>query len=302
MLKKLVLKDVQSHKKSVLNFSHGVNVIIGPSGAGKTAIVRALNWLVFNKAPSNITSHWSNSSSVYAIFDNHKVKRIRNKRTNIYKLDSHTFTSFGKSVPNDVVNAINMNEINFQYHTDPYFLLNYSPPEVARYLNKVINLSIIDNTIKNANSEKLKLQRSIDTKNEQVNKIKVELENYVWIDEAEAILQILETKQRTLDHEQITITSSETIIDDINDILRALKKVSKYSSLKYEVDKMVETDKILNEIRTDIDKIEYLIESILELQNDINVVNIAIKKDTKFLKDNFPDVCPLCEQEIRHEH
>ena len=49
MLKKLEITNFQSHPKSSLEFVPGINVIFGTSRNGKTAIRRALEWVVTNR-------------------------------------------------------------------------------------------------------------------------------------------------------------------------------------------------------------------------------------------------------------
>ena len=39
--------NFQSHANTKLNFDEGVNVIIGPSDSGKTAVIRAMKWIFF---------------------------------------------------------------------------------------------------------------------------------------------------------------------------------------------------------------------------------------------------------------
>jgi len=49
MIKYLQIQNFQSHKDSLLEFDPGVNVIVGSSDSGKTAVIRALRWLVWNR-------------------------------------------------------------------------------------------------------------------------------------------------------------------------------------------------------------------------------------------------------------
>ena len=60
MISGLLLKNFQSHKKTILHFHPGVNAIIGKSNSGKTAILRALYWIIYNR-PSGISfvSFWN---------------------------------------------------------------------------------------------------------------------------------------------------------------------------------------------------------------------------------------------------
>ena len=48
-IKNLRIINFQSHKNTTMNFSNGLNVIVGESDVGKTAIIRALKWVLFNE-------------------------------------------------------------------------------------------------------------------------------------------------------------------------------------------------------------------------------------------------------------
>ena len=57
MIKSIHLRNFQRHKKLDIDLSEGVNVIVGPSDIGKTAILRALYWLRFNRPLSTEVLH-----------------------------------------------------------------------------------------------------------------------------------------------------------------------------------------------------------------------------------------------------
>jgi len=46
MINSLTIQNFQSHKNTTLEFDNGINIIIGQSDSGKTAIIRALNWVI----------------------------------------------------------------------------------------------------------------------------------------------------------------------------------------------------------------------------------------------------------------
>ena len=48
-LKQITLKNFQSHKDSTIQLDRGLNAIIGPSDSGKSAIIRAIKWVLYNE-------------------------------------------------------------------------------------------------------------------------------------------------------------------------------------------------------------------------------------------------------------
>jgi len=49
MIKGMVLENYESHKRSEVVFDPGFNVIVGPSDSGKSALLRALYWVLEGK-------------------------------------------------------------------------------------------------------------------------------------------------------------------------------------------------------------------------------------------------------------
>ncbi|MDO5041249.1 MAG: AAA family ATPase [Peptoniphilus sp.] len=48
-ISKLEIENFQSHKYTLLDFDKGLNVIVGNSDSGKTAIIRAIKWALYNE-------------------------------------------------------------------------------------------------------------------------------------------------------------------------------------------------------------------------------------------------------------
>ena len=47
-IKRVIIEDFQSHRYTELELAPGFNVIVGPSDQGKTAILRAIRWVIYN--------------------------------------------------------------------------------------------------------------------------------------------------------------------------------------------------------------------------------------------------------------
>ncbi|MCG4585937.1 AAA family ATPase, partial [Anaerosalibacter bizertensis] len=83
-IKKVVLENFQSHKYTELEFDEHLNVIVGPSDQGKSAIIRGIKWALFNEPSGNFfIREGANDCSVTVIFnDNTKIKRYKSKSKN----------------------------------------------------------------------------------------------------------------------------------------------------------------------------------------------------------------------------
>jgi exonuclease SbcC len=201
MINKLSIRNFQSHKNSELELDPGVNVIVGESDSGKTAILRALNWLVFGKpSGTSMIRHNVKSSCVVSVeLDERLLSKERGDGKNLYRLDDEVYKGFGQSLPEPVTTLLNMNEINFMRQMDPPFLFSKTAGEVAQYLNRLINLDVIDTSLSNIKSFVFRNTASAGVAEQNISRIAEELKQYVWIDEAEKDLAKLEKKELKID-------------------------------------------------------------------------------------------------------
>lgn len=153
MLEILHLINVQRHTNLVFEFSGNLNTITGASDAGKSSVMRALRWLLFNKpANLNIWKRNTKKTEVICVIDGHKVSRARTKTKNTYALDGVEKKGFGKGVPEEIASLIDMEEtLHYQRQIDPYFLVSLSSgSERAKAIEKYTDLSLISRSIANA--------------------------------------------------------------------------------------------------------------------------------------------------------
>ena len=152
MLKKLVVENYQSHEHSELEFHPGVNVIVGESTSGKTALFRAINWVVNNRPlGGRIKSNFAEknaATSVQLMVGDSTVILEKKKLEAFYTLStpegSDKFKGFGADVPDVVRKAINLGGVNVQEQLDQHFLICASPGEVARVVNQVTKVEQVD--------------------------------------------------------------------------------------------------------------------------------------------------------------
>ena len=150
----LKLENFQAHENLELKFSSSITTLVGPTDAGKSAVLRALRWTCLNDFAGDDFIHWdAKEANVTLLVDCEDETRtiVRHKgRHNIYTLDKEEYKAFGVSVPPDIAQVLNLSPINFQSQHDSPFWFNESAPEVSRRLNAVVDLSVIDTALSNA--------------------------------------------------------------------------------------------------------------------------------------------------------
>lgn len=159
MLKKVILENFQAHEHSEIEFSEGINVICGASDQGKSSVIRAIRWVLENR-PSGFAFKREGSKGatrVTLIFDSGKIIKTRSETENSYKvyaLDKPPveFKALRTDVPEEVKAVAQFGPYNVQYQFGTSFLLDDSPGDVAKKLNSLSGVSIIDDILKETNS------------------------------------------------------------------------------------------------------------------------------------------------------
>ncbi len=199
MIKSLQISNFQSHKSSLLEFDNGVNVIIGQSDSGKSAILRALLWLVTNRpSGESFRSNWGRDTEVEMKMDGGIVSRTRGKGKNQYILNGQTLASIGTDVPVEVMKMLDLKDVNVQHQLDAPFLLSETAGEVARQLNQIANLEVIDTATTNIARTIRQYTNEEAIQETELDRIVNELRQYEDVPEQEKLLGWIVTDDVTV--------------------------------------------------------------------------------------------------------
>ena len=127
MLNKIVIKNILSHKKTVIKLVDGVNVITGITDSGKSAIFAAIYWVLYNRPSADgIRSNWDHDiASVKLYFSDGKIERRKSKTQNVYIINNGEPLLAGRTVPEPVQEFLNCSNINFQTQFESPFMLGW---------------------------------------------------------------------------------------------------------------------------------------------------------------------------------
>lgn len=300
MIKNLTINQFQSHKDSEFEFCPGVNVIVGSSDRGKTSVLRALKWLIFNRAPGDFVSHWiekGQSALVQAELDDGTiVGRELDGRTNSYHLTGYeeAFTAFGKQIPEAVERALNMSELNFQSQHDPPFLLSASSGEVARTLNQVANLSKIDTSLKWIGKQKRKTWSDLEHAKEEMRASKEALGALPDLGPVEVKMKRL----RAIAERQKEINNSievlESIIESCQELQARKERLVDPSEAKSKMEEVDQSIVSRQELEGQVRNLRSWIREHKKLEEQ----KAQSEQDRQELHDEYKELmkgaCPLC--------
>lgn len=308
MIKELHIKNFQSHHDTKLEFSPGVNVIVGRSESGKTAILRALRLLCMNK-PNGVGYYSNNtkekSTIITAVFDKFKVsiekiisntKNGKKLKSAIYQIGNEKFESFGVNVPDIVLNSINMSDINWQFQHDRSFLIQETPGEIGKRINEIIDIDKIDKWLHSLNSDIRKNNNEFSFLEKEHKKILQDVKKFDKVGRLKNYLKRIEVNENK-------IVELSELIETKMEYDNLLLKTEHFESAKKRIKSLhQELIGIINQIKSNNEKISIAEEflSICE-QKQFYVYKLAESK--KQLEDinSKLEKCPTCGQLIRKD-
>lgn len=234
MLQRIEIRNFQSHKATNIDLSDKVNVIQGNSDCGKSAIMRALYWLIFNPAGDYFISDWARPPGGKTIkapcevtinIDGHVITRRRDKDFNGYILDDQVFEATRNSVPPQVAAVLGLGEVNVQRQLDSPFLLSMSAGDVSRYINSLVDLSRIDTWMTSVKSKSQSLSKDVERYTDAVAARQAEVDSYDWLPGLESLsatLVDIENRSKKLGSEMDVANDSMSRYEELRSALASL--------------------------------------------------------------------------------
>jgi DNA repair protein SbcC/Rad50 len=293
MIVSLQLFNFQSHKKTQINLSPGVNVIVGLTDAGKTGIIRGLRWLAYNRpSGTEFRSHWGGETRVIGTFDNCTIERSRDKK-NTYTIDGTELEAVKLDVPTEVAKALRFDEICFGFQFDTPFLLGATAGDVAQHFNRLAHLDIIDNANSNVQSWYRQIEQDIRSDECRLQELVAALSAFSDLDELEIKIVQLENleRQRTakLNEQECLrnlldkLTTTNTRLSVNNELLRCevtVNTVSTHINSREDLRVRLNTlSKLINQLNTLDDELQQY-ETIVSVENQLTILEKLIMQRT----------------------
>ena len=207
MITKIKLHNFQCHRNLELDLGRST-VLQGGSNHGKTAVLRAFYWVLFNEAPHDFVSYWAQKklkkgfafkddayTSVVVEVDGHVIERKRSNDFNGYIVDGTTYEALRTDVPEAVTKIFNLADASVQKQFDVPFLLAETPGEASRYLNALAGLECVDEILSIAKRKVAETTDQVNEAAEAVESLGKSVKSYGWVKEAEDLYEKARSEQ-----------------------------------------------------------------------------------------------------------
>ena len=301
MIQSLECRNFQAHKHTSVEFSPGINAIIGSSDSGKSSIIRALLW-AYNNRPlgDEYVSYWNRTkkdtvkdeTSITIAFDNGAMTRIKTPIRNGYTINDVELGAIGTDVPMEVSALFNITDLNIFNQDDRPFLISESAGEVAKYLNRLVKLDKIDYCLSEIESRKRSKAKDIEQTEAALAKATETVERLSWVPKGKALLERIEALTKGIESEQAKMTRLGELIEKCK---QAKTEQDGQEEKSRRIRKALRVAEEIDILREDMkrSKATALGTLIQAIKRQGGLHDKAVEELDQAIID-MPDVCPTC--------
>ncbi len=337
MIQKIQIKNYQTHSKFQLNLDPHITTIVGPSDVGKSAVIRALRWVCLNRPLGNhFIKDGTESCAVRVLVGDKEVVRKKGKH-NTYTLEGIKYKAFGNSVPSPVENVLNIGDINFQGQHDSSFWFALSAGDVARQLNKIIDLDIIDKSMGFIASELRRNKTLVEVTENKTKQTKDKLDTLDFVEELTDDFDGICALEEKLDLITKEISGLKSVVDKTKQLeedkesseelvknfwtieelaIISVETSNKYSKLSNTTEELKELEEVVSSKSPDIEQLEKACVAALDTEEIVEDLRKTVspiahhmnqihmhKAKAKELSDKLltitKGICPICGNELK---
>lgn len=247
------LENFQSHLDSYIEFDKGLNVLVGQSDSGKTAVLRGIRWALYNQPRGTDFIRVSGDFvRVTVTFDNGtEISRERTSSKNRYTVrqpekEDLILEGFGIHVPIEVLEAHGMGHmridtdhelsIHLSQQLDGPFLLEQTSSVRAKTLGRISGAHFLDMAIRETTKDVSQLNQRMKREQEAVDSLKEELEPYASVPEMKEQLNLTEENIKTITQ----LVERKKTLEQIRDKKLELKNEEEFATKRRQLVKNVD--------------------------------------------------------------
>jgi len=305
MLTHLSLRNFQCHDKLDIPLSQ-ITTIVGGSDAGKSAIIRSLNFVCFNNLRgTSFITHGKDKCAVALEIDGQEIVRKRTKSSNSYSTETNEYSAVSSEVPPEIAQLLNIDAINVANQHDPLFWFSLTSGQLAKELNAIADIAWVDRVLQVSVSDLRKINAEVEVTNNRIAELEAEAKQTEWVTQADEELQKLEALETKIDRiaeanrkltelidrlesNQSKIRQLQAIIDDFTPVQKS------YTAAESQRQKYTRIHSLLSSL-PDIEPLQAAVDDFAPVQNAYTTADSHGQKYERIhsLLSSLPDIEPL---------
>jgi hypothetical protein len=272
-IKSITLKNFQSYKNQTIDFKPGLNLLLGTSDSGKSAILRAMSFVLYNYPKKDSLIHWGEleTSVTLEFSDGVKVTRIKGEGRNAivaFDADGNKIEKekIDKEIPDDVKLLLGNPPqddfnglISYADQFSPMFLVDLSPTDLPRSLSGLTGIEILEESAKQLMQNYKSIEKQNKSDEKEYASLVNEAQSYSYVDFYENKIKLLEEKKQ--------------LIVDLEEKIALIEGISKDIDLDVEPDDVEALDNLIDLITSNADSIK-LAQALLGRYEKLKVYNL----------------------------
>lgn len=321
IFKKLQLENFQAHANTAIEFTDTLNIIVGPSDTGKSSIIRALRKLVRDDPPGKPFIRHSKTDCTITLVINkggieYKIIRKITPSKNLYYIDSHEFGGFGREIPQEIQDLLEMSLIELEnndkidlhfvdQHDSPFMVARGAAGTRSKLLGHIGGLHVLDNAIIHVNKDiragNSKLKEKVVSKDTLQQKIN----SFPDLKAPEKLLKRLQTDLDEIKSQKVLKERLEKEQALLNDVIVKGKQIKQlYDRLPniqvdfntlYKAQQRLTTlynlQQSLQDVNMRIDKLKKTIPSEITIDFDCIKNKMILLKELQMLQGKYKNLC-----------
>lgn len=273
-IEKIILRNFQIHRKTTLDIHEGINIIAGSSDNGKSSIIRAIRWLCENSPRGFKFRRWNapekSITSVVMEVDGSVIERKRGSVSNCYNFDGVTYKALKSDVPEVISELLEISSYNIQRQLEGPFLFSKSSSDVAKMINEVAGISIINDIIKESNRRYREAKNKVSFISDMMKTKKSLMLSHKMFVSLREKASFLEESSNALEDLDYKIATLEKRIAQIREVKKQIKRLKPIEQAAIKsVKKMNRYKRVLDDfdVSDAMGKLNYIILKIRELES-----------------------------------
>lgn len=303
-IKQVKLINFQDHKETTVDFTEGVNLIVGSSDAGKSAILRAVNFVFQNDLRGNsFIRVGTTECSVTIVFsDGIEITRVKGTDVNNYILkdeneELHVFSKVASTVPEQIQKYLGNPPLDDKKRPIAYadqmanlFLVDLNSSDLPRTLSELTGIQHLQTAAETLGKNARSYDRSIKERNDKIKKLNDDLVQYQYVDKDYDSISTIQSELNNLSNTLENINKARNFIKRNNEISSEAKKINNLSS-KY---------KSLSDIKPQIENLSNLLTSIKTSRIHLSF-HVKKTKEFKSTKADLDKYSSLCNEVFKNK-